>query len=45
MHYVENKIQEAEVKWLNVKNNFKDIIIKEINLDTVKDIIIKTNLS
>ena len=33
---------EISLKFIN--NNFKDIFIKEINLDTVKDIIIKTNL-
>jgi PLP dependent protein len=25
LHYGENKIQEAEVKWLDIKNNYKDV--------------------
>ena len=33
---------EISLKFIN--NNLEDIFIKEINLDTVKDIIIKTNL-
>ncbi|GIR64494.1 MAG: hypothetical protein CM15mP69_3220 [Ectothiorhodospiraceae bacterium] len=33
---------EISLKFIN--NNLEDIFIKEINLDTVKDIIVKTNL-